>query len=267
MHSRKHAGKSVWIGAIAAAVAVLSLIIFFTVQAVPGEQQSIVLPSEGTVSDTHSQQIPSGSGDDQFVTVTNENVATVLQTLSRPAAYHQTYSVSVGREGKQGATQVELWVNSGLLHAEVAAGQQIRSLITDGTSVYLWYSDTPGYLTFELDEHLTVADILGLPDFDAYLHIPTEDVVDSGYLLLNEANVQCIYVSVRTSETQLVHHWVNLESGLLYKSDATENDKTVYSIQQTDFDLLAVEDETFSDRFTLPDGTVPFTVTTRTLQP
>lgn len=261
--------KAVWIGASAVIAVILLMIILFATQGAPNQQESIILPPDLTET---SENLPSeedvfDGNNDSFVTVTKDNVQTVLQTLSRPAAYHQKYLVTVGTGEPQRKLDVELWVNSGLLHAEVVSGQQVRSLITDGTTVHMWYNDSQEYVSIELQEGMTVEDILGLPDFDSYLNIPKDSVVDTDYLPPEGSSTPCIYVCTQNDAEQSVCYWVNLENGLLYQADATENDKQVYAIHQTGFDLLAVEDESFSDRFILPDGSVPFIAEARTRQP
>lgn len=261
--------KAVWIGASAVIAVILFLIILFVTQAAPNQQESIILPPDltETTENTPSEDDISNIDNDNFITVTKDNVHTVLQTLSRPIAYHQKYAVTVGAGEKQRKQDVELWVNSGLLHAEVTSGQQVRSLVTDGTSVHLWYNDSQEYVSVELEEGMTAEDLLGLPDFDAYLNITKDSVVDTDYLTPDDSNTSCIYVCTQNENDQSVCYWVNLENGLLYQADAQEHNKQVYTIRQTGFDLLVVEDESFSDRFILPDGSIPFTAGVRMQQP
>ena len=268
MSSKMHSGKTVWIAA-AAAILVILLVILLAVKSTPGDHDTIVLPTPSVdANEGHNQSDSAAEGEQSdFVEVTNDNVATVLQTLSRPSSYRQSYTVTVGSGERQHEKTVNLWVNSGITHAEIVYKQQTQSMITDGKTLYLWYDNQRNYISLQLDDGFTPEDILGLPDFDAYLQLSPSSVTEANYLLLEDAQISCIYVSATYAENCEIHYWINLENGLMYQSEAIEADKLVYVVQQAGFDLLAAEDEGFSDKFVLPDGTVPFTVETRMLQP
>lgn len=266
MSSKMRSGKAVWIVAAAVIIAALLLVVLFVTQSASDRQESIVLPAApGEVQEDPGETGVSDGQNDHFVAVTNDNVASVFQTLSRPAAYSQSYTVTVGSGSNQRTREVSLWSNGALLHAEVADGSQTQTLITDGKEVYLWYGDGTSHISLTLPQGVTAEDVLGLPDFNAYLKISVEDVVTSDYQFLEEPQVQCIYVCLRDETGTVTQHWVNLENGLLYRSDVQEDDALVYSVVQTGFELLAEEDEGFSDRFILPDGTNPFIVKTEEL--
>lgn len=269
MPSKMRPGKAIWIVAAAVIVASLLLITLFVTQNSPKSQESIVLPAAPVDSPgdfAQNDDLFTSSGDD-FIIVTNENVATVLRTLSRPMAYHQSYTVSVGAEEGRHTKTVELWINGSLMHAEVTDGEQTQSVVTDGNSLYLWYEESDQYITLNLPKGMTAEDVLGVPNFDAYLDIDQSSISESDYLLTEEHQIPCIYVCVQETDDVLARYWVNLENGLLYQADVTEKGKPLYSILQTGFDLLAIEDESFSNRFILPDGTVPFTAETGMQQP
>ncbi len=265
MFSKLRNGKAVWIGAASVILVVLFLIMLFIVQSSPKKQESIVLPPAVPNSSSDKEPIsdPNTNQVSDFIELTNENVQTVLQTLNIPTAYHQSYTVMVGQEEQQLKKEIHLWVNGDLLHAEVKFEQTVQSLITDGVSAYLWYEDSPEYVSIEIREGVSPEDLLGLPDFDSYLQISQTAVVDTDYLFLDEEDVQCIYVCVQTDDNQTIRYWVNLSNGLLYQADALENSTPVYSIYQTAFEQLAIEDEIFNDRFVLPDGTTAFIAAAR----
>lgn len=269
MPPKMHSSKAAWIVAAAVCLILLLLIVLFVSNNRADTTESIVLPSSPvnpSPEDKQDEALANNPNSD-FVTITNQNVATVLQTLSRPTAYYQSYSVTVESEGTQNVKTVELWANKGLLHAEVSDGLQTQSIVTDGQRLYLWYDDAKQYVSLELPQGVAPEDILGLPDFDAFLKLSQAMVLEADYLLLEEPQIQCIYVAAKEAEDIVCSYWVNLENGLMYQAEAYDGDRRVYSVVQTDFDFLAVEDERFSDRFLLPDGTLPFTEETETQQP
>ena len=265
MPQKKISAKAVWAVSAAVMLVAVLLILLFVTQKPTAKQESIVLPpaqdnqTEQTTSPSDSLE---PSTENQYFEVTNDNVLMALQSLNRPVAYHQTYSVTVGSDDRRAVRTIDFWINGPYIHAEISGDQDTRSIISDGSTAYLWYQNEDAYISVSLTDGLKIEDMLGLPDFDSYLMIQQPDVVDSGYLVLEDPAVQCIYVCTQDEKSGTSRYWVNLENGLLYQSDARENDKTVYSVVQTGFELLAEEDEAFANRFTLPDGTSPFTAGT-----
>lgn len=268
MSSKKRSGKAVWIVASAVILTMLLLLTLFITQTAPDRQESIVLPpASGANGGNQEQTEISDSQSEHFVAVSNENVAAVLRTLNRPAAYYQSYKVTVGGSSKQHTKNVNLWINGNLFHAEVTEDGQKQNLITDGVTVHLWYDDGKQPISLELPQGVTPEDLLGLPDLNAYLKISQDTVTESDYRVLEEEQVQCIYVCTQDADSIVSQYWVNLENGLLYQADTKDSDKSVYTVVQTAFDQLSVEDEDFSGRFVLPDGSAPFTAETEALQP
>lgn len=269
MAPRKISRKAIWAvtGAVLLVAALLAA--FFLTQSNSSQQEGIVLPSQ-----EHSHTGQSGpatrTGDEDqsaYYEVTTENVSTVLESLSRPTAYHQAYTVTVGTDDVQAVRQVELWINGPYLHAEVSDGQRTRSLISDGTTACLWYEGDESWLQLTLSDGTAAEDLLGLPARDVYLTLDRSTIVDAGHLVLEDPAVQCIYLCTQDETTDTARYWVDLENGLLYQADVLEDSHQVYSIRQTQFEMLAVEDESFRDRFLLPDGTAPFTAAREVQQP
>lgn len=270
MPSKKFSGKAVWAVSVAVILVVILLIALFLSQAPSSQQESITLPPEQEMPQidiSAESEKPLPEDEHAFFEVTNDNVLMALQSLSRPMAYHQAYNLTVGSDDVQAFRAVELWVNGSLIRGEVSSENETRILITDGSTAYLWYENGETVISVEMDDSVSIEDLLGLPDFDSHLTIKPETVVDSGYLVMEETQIQCIYVSTQSQSGETARYWVNLESGLLYQSDMLEDSTQVYTLRQTMFETLALEDESFADCFVLPDGTSPFTVGTKTLQP
>ena len=266
MPPKKNTQKAVWAVSIAIFLVTATLIGVFLMQMPSQESETIILPPPAAADPIPDEQ-PQKAPESEFLAVDNENVLSVLQTLSRPSAYHQSYTVTVGADDIQSVKQVELWVNGNLLHAEISDSHQTKILVSDGTQAHIWYQGSDRIFSVALSDEVTQEDLLGLPSFDAFLDLQQSDVVDSGYLVLEDPQVQCIFVSTQSDDGITTRHWVDLESGLLYQSDVLEDSYQVYTIRQNDFAVLATEDESFSDRFRLPDGTDPFTAAEEMPQP
>lgn len=270
MPSKKFSSKAVWAVAAAVIVVVALLIVFFISQNPSVEEESIVLP---TVQDTPQTELNTdpddteAEGEQTFFEVSNENVLMALNSLNRPIAYYQTYMLTVGSDDAQTVRTAKLWVNGSFIHAEVSSEQETKCMISDGSTAYLWYADSPDVISVQLEDGLTSEDLLGLPGFIAYLQLSEDSVVDSDYLVLEDPQIQCIYVCAQENADITTRYWVNLENGLLYQADVLENSNQVYTLRQTSFEMLAQEDESFIDRFLLPDGSSPFKAAKAVPQP
>lgn len=267
---QKQSRKAAWAVFAAVSAVALLLVLFFLTQKPSEQKDGIILPDS---SDTPQQGAVSGSNtesepnNNQFLEVTNKNVLGALQSLSRPSAYRQIYQVSVGSDDVIYEYQVMLWAKGTLLHAEVSDGTQVRQLISDGNTAYIWYDNDQTVVSVTLDHGMNTEDLLGLPDFDSYLTLTQDEVVDSEYLFLEDAQIPCIYVCAQQDSQYSSRYWISLNTGLLFRSDVLENSNRVYEIRQQLYETLALEDEIFDDRFILPDGSAPFTAASKMLQP
>lgn len=260
MDQQKNWNRSSWIGLIAVLLVVGLLLTFFLSQQSRPEEEQIILPNvpyQPSVQ-TAPEQLPETS----FVQVTPDNVLSVLETMGRPKYYHQVYSVTVGDEGRSSQT-VEVWSNEEVLHAELFDGRRTKTILTNGQAAYLWYDGDEKAAAVKLDYSATIDELLGLPTYENLLVLEQEQIIDAGFLVLEDPQVQCIYVASQDQLTEgpypvVRRYWVDAETGLLFKADILENSKQVYSVTQEWYELLAAEDEIFQDRFLLPDGTDPF---------
>lgn len=251
---------------IAVLLVLVILLAFFFQSSYGQKNETIVLPdppAAPSVQDA-AEEPPA----DDFVQVSTDNVLSVLEHMSRPSSYHQVYTVTVGADETQAAHVVELWVNGPLVRAEISNGIQTKTLLTDGSMAYLWYEGDLQPLSLTLDESVSMEDLLGLQSYDYLLSIEPEQIQDADFVVLDDPEqIQCIYVCSQDAAYVTSRYWVDLETGLLYKADILELSKQVYALRQDLFELLAEEDEAFSDRFCLPDGEMPFVKETETPQP
>ena len=230
-----------------------------------GQEEGIVLPS--ALSGHATEPVKEELLPDAFLRVDTENVVKVLQSLDKPAYYHQIYEVSVGNGSVNPKRTVELWFNGPVIHAQVQENDRIKSVLTDGLQAFLWYDSDTNSLCLPLDEDLTMEDLLGLPGFDYLAAMEQIPVVEADYLVLEEPQTQCIFVCAQENTELAERWWINLENGILYRADALENSQLVYEVRQTQFSLLAQGDEQFGGKFVLPDGSEPFPITRERLLP
>lgn len=257
MERKPFSRRTGWLAAASVLVAAAVLVTVFILSQSRQTQEGIVLPQESS-AETPVPVQPDEPQTDSFAQITPENAVSVLeQTLQLPKAFHQSYTVSVGADDAQSQRSVELWVNWPLVHGEVSDGNRTKTVISDGTTAYLWYNSDTNYISILLTESVEIWDLLGLPSYDYLSVLKEKTVTDADYLVLEDPQVQSIYVCCQEADVTW-RYWVELDSGLLYMADVLEQSTQVYLIRQTYLELLAQEDESFSGRFQLPDGTKPF---------
>ena len=263
MDQRYH-NRSVLIVSIALVLVVALVLILVLVQP-QGKSEGIILPAAQT--ETLAESVPNAVHQDEFLKITTDNVASALRSLERPTHYNQRYEVAVGVNELRSTRTVELWVSNTLIHAEIRSDFSVKSVLTDGQTAWIWYDSEPNPISFSLRNSITTEDLLGIPGFDYLNTLDTLTVLESDYLLLQEPQLQSIYVCARSSEEETNRWWINLDNGLMVRADAQERNQMVYEVRQTYFARLAEGDESFSGRFVLPNGDAPFTASAETQQP
>lgn len=197
--------------------------------------------------------------ENSLLQITPDNASVALYSLRKPEHYHQSYEISVGAGSSALTTQVELWVNGSFICAQVSSARQSKTLLSDGTGIYLWYQsdDMPVYL--ELGD-TAFEDVLGLPAFDYMRTIQTSKITDAEYLVIeNEQHeTSCIFLAIQEASGASSRYWIDLSTGLLCQADSVEDNEQVYMVKQTSFDRLAESDEVFAGKFLLPDGSEAF---------
>ena len=257
MEGKRSADKPVLVVSLSLLLVLVLLVAFFVTSQPSQDQDVIVLPSPQT--ETMVGSAPQQQDQDDFVQVTTDNVVTVLESLQELSYYNQCYEVTVGLDEVRTTREVELWVSGSVIHAEIRDGQKVKSVLTDGKQAWLWYDVDPNPVCVTLGNGVMAEDLLGLPGFDYLLTLRQTPVVDADYLVLDDSHTQCIYVCAQPNETESLRYWINLENGLLYRTDALEQSRLIYEVNQSYYALLAEGDESFTGKFVLPDGSEPFT--------
>lgn len=245
-------------------VAVMAVLLAVFMLRSDSGQEGIVLPT--AQKDSVADQQPKSETMAEFLELRTDNVLPALRSLSRPRYYHQSFEVTLPGSSLQVSYQVELWYNGGLIHAELKTQSQVKSIFTDGKTVWIWYDSDLTPISLTLDSSVMLEDLLGLPAFDYLNTLEGETIVDAGYETPDEGGNKLVFVCTKDASTAR-RYWVDLESGLLCQSDVLEDSQQVYLMTQTAYDRLAPGDQAFSGRFCLPDGSEPFIVEREMQQP
>lgn len=213
----------------------------------PEETQEASPVNPGTTSD-----------EDLFVQVSADNVLSVIETLHRPSAYHQTSTLVLNADGSQLIRQADVWTNGVFMRAVISDPYQTVSYLTNGEVAYLWYHDENIPVQISVNSSVSCDDMIGLLTYETLLDTDPAMLFFAEHTVLTDPYVQCVYVSTVDEERE-IRYWIDLNTGLLYMAEVTEQGEQIYYIEQSKLELLAEDDEAFDEWFLLPDGTSPFT--------
>lgn len=243
------------VAAVVLAVTVLLVVAFFggTTQT---EQPSITLP-EASVTQPEDEQ-PAETEQNLFAEITRENVQDVLRSLARPSSYHQTLTILTYAGETRRQQQADIWRSGELLRADVTDENGVKSILTDGRTLYLWYDGDETALALPLREGVRAEELIGIPTYETILSVDPAQIEGADFVTLEEqSQLACIFVSF-ASDGCTQYYWVDVQSGLLCRQTMLQDDSPLYTLQQARLDVLIEGDETLSDAFCLPDGTEPF---------
>ena len=245
------------VGAAALAVIVV-LVILFVGSAERNRRETIELP--GSAAQTQPAETSSAAqtqAEDDFAQVTTGNVQSILGSLERPDAYHQTLTVTTTAGDVSRAVTAEVWRSVHLLRAQLTDGTDTKNILTDGQTLYVWYNSDQTAASMALDESVTFDDLLGIPTYESLLTLPAAQIGEAEFVTMGDSSLECVYLSCGSDNLRQLW-WVGLSSGLLYRETTVQGGEQIYDAQQTQLDILVSGDEAFNDVFLLPDGTDPF---------
>lgn len=217
-----------------------------------GTRDGITLPeSSGT---TEPEQTPV-SEEDPFLEVDRENVQAVLDTMARPDAYHQVLTVTNLWESGSAETTVELWRSGALIRARRTENGRVENLLTNGTTVWIWYDGETSAKALTPEESVSFDDLSGIPTYETLAAIPASSILEAGFVTLDQGEgTDCLYLSVSDGVYE-DRYWVDVSNQLLCRADTLLDGVQTYQLRQTSCQALSPEDTALQDVFQLPDGT------------
>ncbi len=236
-------------------VATIAMLTFLSIK--KAQRSGITLPSS---SSEKKDEITAGLTGDGFLTVSPDNAAAVVSTLSRPETYHQTLYKQIISDDVTGVFSVHIWANGGICKLVLLESGQTRHILTDGTQVYLWYEDDPENIVKKhLPEGISLDDLSGIPTYETILDMKSEMIQEADYRQLSEQdNKPCLYVRNIDADGASMAFWVDLSTGLLCKAERVQEGKLRYSLHQTDLVVLDTSDAALNTQLLLPDRSNPF---------
>ncbi len=234
-------------------VVAVGIFISFFLSSNQSDSYTISLPGQGSAEIDTSHEIGDSNRDQvKTITITAENIQSVVASLQRPADYHCQLSTVYYYRDTQTTMKTELWraddcVRISQFSADGQAAQQ--TILTDDW-VYLWGNGT-AYSRYARQES----------DADLYSRIPSyEDLIamDASQILVGELREQdgtlCLYAETQDLVTNEIEQWyILVENGLLLQATGTVDGVNTYTCYMTALTLEEVAEELF----VLPDGTLP----------
>jgi biopolymer transport protein ExbD len=241
---------------------ILILVVIFLIASQKNKHTDIELPAASAQTQAAASSAPQQKS---FAEVTPDNVQEMLKkSLSRPSAYHQVFTIERTSGAATRSSIAEIWVSGDKFRADLTEDTTVKTVLTDGKTLYIWYNDDQSPVSVKLDGSITRDDLAGIPTYEDLLAIPRADIDEADFVTLpDDAEQQCIFMNYRKDGFQR-YAWVSLQTGLLCRQTTLLNDEQVYSLSQTQIEVLTDGDESLSDVFLLPDGKDPFTQTSDT---
>lgn len=238
---------------------ILIIIAFLLVVAVflfskRNQTSSITLPDASP-----EQSVPADSDGSQkpgFVQVTTDNVLAVVETLHRPSAYRQTYTVTYTEDAGHTTQKISVLINGKFLRVDTVINGGTNTVLSDGTDVWQWHTEDMRPVKIPLSAQITPDDLIGIPTYESLLSLSNSDLSRAEYVTLQQ-NIDCIYVASQKDNTE-IEYWIDISSGLLYLAQMTVGEQIVYTVCQGSLEILTPEDETFHQNYVLPNGSIPF---------
>lgn len=188
----------------------------------------------------------------QRVEVSVDTVQAVIASLDRADSYHRQLTSQTVWDGGSSTTSAQTWVDDGYTYSRVVLPSgSVRYSLSDGTTLYYWYSGSTTYMTAPANS-LNADLAQRIPTYEDVLNLPAERIRDAGYSAYGEH--PCIYVETDEDELgYLERYWISVDTGLLVAAETVKDEQVILSVNAT----FPVTTPCPSNvRFALPDGTV-----------
>lgn len=249
--------KKLWIVIAAAALIVVVLVVLSLTQSLRDEGDNRILLPTNTSGDAAQTDSDASS---QFAEITSDNVQTIIEGLSRPAHYHQSLEVSAEFDSDSRTQTVEVWKSGAIYRISSQEPSGTRNILTDGETLYLWYSGDSAASKITLDSSVSEDDLIGVPTYEDILSTPKEQIEEANFVVLAEPdNTSCVFICTTQEETA-EYYWVSLSSGLLCKQTSLYRNSPLRTVKQTALSVFEEAQSVPEVPFTLPDGSLPFAI-------
>ncbi len=236
------------------AIGVAALLVMIVLLFLPGASNSdgsVVLPDREALSvDTIPGVSAENSRKISTVAVGTENVAQVVDTLSRPSEYSATNTVTYHySEGKSTVFTVELWALEDKSKSVTSSPTltERESILLTAQSAYFWGEDGNFFKGSKGD--FTADDLSRVPTYEDIVTKSAEQILAAQ--IVDRQGEQCIFVQTSDPLTGYVENWyISVKTGLLLYTQSVDANQIVFESEMTAFSA----DAPAPDVFLLPNG-------------
>ncbi|MBR3704584.1 MAG: hypothetical protein IKM11_03750 [Oscillospiraceae bacterium] len=212
-------------------VGVVLFIALLATQHMFREDSTITLPMRTTEADTGDDK--SDAEDLNILSITPETVQAAISTLSRPASYLRTQTVTLYWDGGERTTTFQIAVSGGMTRIDTTLTDgSICHTLLSGASACIWYDDDTSWATVRADQSSSDS-LQQMPTYETVLELDSSAIVHAEYCTKDD--VPCIYITTSTDlEGYAEQFWISAQSGLLYAAERTHNDEVIYRFTATE---------------------------------
>ena len=234
------------------AIIIIGIALFvalFAAQHMLREDSTITLPARRTESDTEENQ--TDTGDLNILSITPATVQSAVATLSRPASYERTQTITLYWNGGESSTTMQIAVRGVMtrIDSTLKDGTVCHTLLSGNTSC-VWYDDDTSWTTVRSD-HFSSDALLQMPTYESVLELDSSEIVHAEYCKRDD--IACIYIITATDpDGYAEEYWISAQSGLLYAAERTHDGEVIYRFSATEPGSEAPDQALFL----LPDGSL-----------
>ena len=225
------------------------LVILFMLRGSLRGPARVVLPEETQMGDSGLM-----SDDIDRIEIRPDTVQSAIETLMRPQQYGRSVYIERYYSGGSAVQQTDVFVSGEWTRLDTTLpGGEVRYVISDGETSYIWYGSSKEY--FSGAAALSADEEQSIPTYEDILALDVQRIALADYRLLESTD--CIYVETAPDGGGYTErYWVALGSGLLIAAEKVHAGEVVYRMAGLTLDMETVRE----DAFTLPDGTVLYTI-------
>jgi len=187
------------------------------------------------------------------VTVTSQNVKSVISLLTRPESYALSASVKYYYGEEETEFAVETLALKGFTKTSIAkaGGDVEKEVVLTPLYLYSWGESKESYYKGPRGD-MTAEDGALMPTYESILELDDMSIAKADTRMYK--GKLCIFVESVYEQGRFAREWyVDVDSGLLYGCETKENGAVIYRMARTELSIELQD----SRAFMLPSGVMP----------
>lgn len=229
---------------LAVVLAVLAALVVLYVlfrQESAGPDTVVTLPSPEPVE---SEPVDSGPLA-EYADISAGTVQAALSSLSRPASYSRSVTISYFWNGGESRNELYSWVDGDRTKIRIPLGSDYENILVDGSTLYIWYDSVPA-ATYSgpTSDSLEADEWLRCLSYEDLLEAPATDIFTASYTQYGGEG--CIYVEYSSGELGYKNCiYVSTSTGLLMGAETYDSTGLIYSMSSGAVELSTPQQGVF----------------------